>query len=150
MGWVLGALSWGQIDKRPRLPQVGIHLSATLLTLDVAWASSCLLYRKAVEWAHAGHTPLTIPQGSGLVVRGDHVGQTGLVGLLFGAAWSDSQQRECGSYCKAIPIRLHLSVQVYLPQEEHTTGSVRLGVTCCPHYGRKLNRAGLIHWDLGK
>lgn len=93
MGWLPGALSWGQISKSPRLPEVCIHLLATPFPLEVAWTSSSLM-QKAVERAQAGYIPLTLPQGSSSVGRGDQVRWTELMGpLVWGTVVWQSMRR---------------------------------------------------------
>lgn len=56
-GVARGALSWGKISTSPRLPEAGVHLSATQPLPEPAGTSSRSHEQEAGEWAQ-----LTVPQ----------------------------------------------------------------------------------------
>lgn len=56
-GQLYAALSWEQTNKNSRIPEVCVHLLATLPSLKVAWTSSTVLQRRTVEWAQAVGDP---------------------------------------------------------------------------------------------
>lgn len=77
------ALSWRQINKSPRLPEVTIHTSATPIPTP---SMAPQTMRKSCRGSHPGHSPVNLAYSLISVGQVDLVRMIGTLGSLLGAS----------------------------------------------------------------